>query len=108
MNTTKIISASGAIAMTAMLFSGIAAMADRDLSPIGDALAVAAPFVSTTAATSAILSSKPSTARLTGQAVVKVAANALIPSHRQSASDHATISKWNRLTGSPDVQTMLA
>ena len=108
MNTTKIISASGAIAMTAMLFSGIAAMADRNLSPIGDVVAVAAPFASTTVAASAIQSSKPSTAKLTGQAVVKVATNAPMPLHRQSASDHATISKWNRLTGSPDVQTMLA
>ena len=108
MNTTKIISASGAIAMTAMLFSGIATMADRNVSPMGDAVAVATsvatPIATAVAAPLARGTITVSATKLVG----KVAANALIPSHRQSASDHATISKWNRLTGSPDVQTMLA
>ena len=108
MNTTKIISASGAIAMTAMLFSGIAAMAGRNLSPMGDATTVAAAVVTPVAAPLARDTITVSATKLVGQAVVKVAANAPTPSHRQGALDHATISKWNRLTGSPDVQTMLA
>jgi|GEM_PF-3277530 len=103
MNTTKIISASGAIAMTAMLFSGIAAMADRDVSPMGDFIAVAAPSATASAAPSATLPASTSAATLADRPAITVAADAPV---RQSTLDNATINKWNRLNKAEDSRTM--
>jgi len=58
MNTAKIIAASSAIAMTAVLFSGIANLADRVYSPN----AVMAAAAARDAATAAVATAKPATA----------------------------------------------
>ena len=111
MNTTQVISASGAIFMTAMMVSGIAAMADRNLSLMGDTVASASsatPHFAARNATPAAAKVAPTASQTAKPVAVKVAADVTTPTVRQSALDNATINKWNRLNQEVDSQTMFA
>lgn len=98
MNTAKPLSASSAIAMTAILFSGVANLADSYYAPNAVmAAAVTRGAVSITAAAT-LVDAKP--------AAVRAAANTVAV--RVGTLDNAMIAKWNRLNQANDSRTMVA
>ena len=93
MNTAKMISASAAIAMTVILFAGVANLADDYYSP--NAVMAAAATRNAASVSAAAGSTAPKTAANT--AAVRV-----------GSLDNATIAKWNRLNSADDSRTMVA
>ena len=97
MNTIKLISASGAIFMTATMMTGVANLADGHLAPMSANVATATVL-------NAPLVTKP-TAKPT---IIIVATNAKTMVASVGILNNATVAKWERLTVSGDARTMAA
>jgi len=93
MNTAKMVSASSAIAMTAILFAGVANLADGYYLPNAVMAAAAARDA---ASVTAVAAPAVAAAKNTNTAVIRV-----------GSLDNATIAKWNRLNQADDSRTMV-